>query len=85
MTRKRFVKLLMSKGYSRDEAQALAEIMNKNKIPYKKAIKLCRKNSFLTPLYCAFAQLASAAIKIAENFKRSVADFGKAGDSGAKN
>ena len=37
MTRKRFVKLLMSKGYSRNEAVAMAEYYNYNNVPYKTA------------------------------------------------
>lgn len=40
MTRKRFVKLLMSKGNSRNEAQRKANHFNSCHIPYEKAIKL---------------------------------------------
>ena len=42
MTRKRFVKLLMAYGYSRNEAQTKAEIVNRRKKPfnnYKNAFK----------------------------------------------
>ena len=37
MTRKRFVKLLMSKGCSRNQAVARAEFYNYNHVPYKTA------------------------------------------------
>lgn len=39
MTRKKFIKLLMSYGYSRNLSQAVAEIFNRDKIPYKRAIR----------------------------------------------
>lgn len=40
MTQKRFKKLLMSKGYSRNEANAIIQRTIKCRIPYAKAIKM---------------------------------------------
>lgn len=39
MTRKRFVKLLMSQGYSRNEAVANAAYVQKRKVSYQKAFR----------------------------------------------
>ena len=39
MTRKRFIKLMMSQGYDRNKAYALAECARKNNITYKNGYK----------------------------------------------
>lgn len=57
MTRKRFVKLLMSYGYSRNHAQAIAESVNRRKKPFNNY-----KNAF--KLYKLSHQLAYTAKKI---------------------
>lgn len=40
MTRKRFIKLAMSHGMSRNEAQRNAECLNKSNVPYRFAYNL---------------------------------------------
>lgn len=49
MTRKRFVKLLMSKGCSRNQAVEIAAYYNYSNIPYKRAYLM------ETPMLIAFA------------------------------
>lgn len=39
MTRKRFIKLLMSQGYDRNKANEIAEYVQKNNITYKNGYK----------------------------------------------
>lgn len=60
MTRKRFIKLLMSKGFSRNEAQQKAAFYNSRHIPYKRAYLFCRAS-------CAIKGVSKAAIKAAKS------------------
>lgn len=59
MTRKRFVKLLMAYGYSRNSAQAEAEKVNKRNTPYKKAIKIYKFKNALRYVGKATVNVAS--------------------------
>ena len=74
----------MSDGYSRNKAQAIAELMNNAKFPYEKAIEVFCKNRFFAPLYSVFANLANIAIAAAENLKRIALNIKKIGDSNAE-
>lgn len=81
MTRKRFIKLLMSYGTSRNEAVKIAEDYNSRNVPYKTAYA---NESNLKPVNysfiaeglskgiaaaaAAFSNLASAAKRAMENF-----------------
>lgn len=67
MTRKRFIKLLMSKGFSRNEAQEKAVYFNSRHIPYKRAYSVCR-------ISFAIKELPKAAISAA----RSIGAFAAA-------
>lgn len=60
MTRRRFVKLLMSKGFSRNEAQQKADYYNSCNVPYKRAYSFCR-------ISCAMKGVSKAAIKAAKS------------------
>lgn len=59
MTRKRFIKLLMSYGYRRNAAQLIAESVNKRKLPYKNAIKFYRLKN-------ALGNISKAAVNVAK-------------------
>ena len=66
MTKKRFIKLLMSHGESINRARAIAFLYNSNNIPYKEAyyeylIRCGLKN--------AFSQLTKAMVKLGESVK----------------
>ena len=66
MTKKRFIKLLMSHGESIHSARVIAFLYNANNIPYKKAyyeylIRCGLKN--------AFSQLTKTMVKLGESFK----------------
>ena len=60
MTRKHFIKLLMSKGFSRNEAQHKADYYNSRNIPYERAYSFCRVS-------CAMKGVSKAAIKAAKS------------------
>ena len=50
MTKKRFIKLLMSQGIQRNSARAIAKSYNDRKIPYKKAYRIHGFVKFLKDL-----------------------------------
>ena len=57
MTRKRFIKLLMSHGASRNEAVELANYYNRRNIPYKRAYE---RNKRLMAVRLACKRINSA-------------------------
>lgn len=77
MTKKRFIKLLMSHGESIHRARAIAFLYNSNNIPYKKAY-----NEYLIKykLKNAFSQLGKAIARVGEACKMNIKLLGKLGD-----
>lgn len=69
MTRKRFIKLLMSNSVERNIAQKIAADYNVRNIPYENAIKRWRLEFSMT---AAFAKLSNSAIKAARAFSECV-------------
>ena len=69
MTRKRFVKLLMSKGYSRNEAQQKAVHFNSRHIPYKRAYSLYRFKGFTKNIIEAMSKIATASVVATTSLK----------------
>ena len=67
MTRKRFIKLLMSNSVERNIAQKIAVDYNARNIPYENAIKRWRLEFSMT---AAFAKVSNAAIKAARTFSK---------------
>ena len=86
MTRKRFVKLLMSKGCSRNQAVEIAAYYNYNNVPYKTAY-LMESPRVVTyaavKLSEAFASMCRPLNNIADSFANAMKDaFNElAGDS----
>ncbi|MBO5969007.1 MAG: hypothetical protein J6S14_10985 [Clostridia bacterium] len=67
MTRKRFIKLLMSHGETPRSARAIAFLYNVSGTPYKKAYSdYCVKTS----MQRAFASLGKAALKCGESISK---------------
>lgn len=70
MTRKRFIKLVMSKGKQRNEANKIAQSYNAKKIPYSRAyISFQVANNF--------AEISKAAQKIPTVFKELAKSIGR--------
>lgn len=67
MTRKRFIKLLMSRGEPRNRARAIAFLVNANGKPYKKAYA-----TYL--LKTSFARATTTLAKTLYDFGNSVAE-----------
>ena len=75
MTRKRFIKLLMSKGYSRNEAVKIAADYNSRNIPYETAYikEVARMSkSFITIDTGKFKQGMAEAIAAFNNLASTV-------------
>lgn len=84
MTRKRFVKMLMAEGYSRNEANIVATAARNSGIDYKlaykaerdlSAAKLSLKNVDISAICYAIGKIAEAAIKVASAMAKAVAAF----------
>lgn len=67
MTRKRFIKLLMSYGYSRNMAVQIAENVQRTKLSYADAIKLFRTRIKISWL---FKDLRDGLMEVAKNIKK---------------
>ena len=74
MTRKRFIKLLMSHGEQIHRAKAIAFLYNSRGIPYKKAY-----SDYLIKIGInkAFSRMAKAAAKAGESIKTITISLGK--------
>lgn len=68
MKKKRFVKLLMSKGIQRNKAQQMAALYNSRHTSYKMAYLFCNIN-------CALNKVSNSAISAAKAISASVAAF----------
>lgn len=72
MTRKRFIKLLMSKGVQRNKAQEIAALYNSRNIPYAKAYKIYLLSNSAKKAFEAlglhFKEFAKAIQQVKENF-----------------
>lgn len=84
MTRKRFVKLLMADGYSRNKANIVATAARNSGIGYKpaykaemalSATKLSLKNVDISAVCDAIRSVADIAIKVASAMAKAVAAF----------
>lgn len=74
MTRKRFIKLLMSHGETPKSARTIAFLYNSRKIPYKKAYSdYLLKTSFKR----AMSRMASSAVKVTKSFPKLAAACNK--------
>ena len=84
MTRKRFVKLLMSKGYDRNEAQELARVSILLGKSYEDAYNeygyhwASFKNIDMEAVYAAMSQVAETAKRICNALTAGFAAFGEA-------
>ncbi len=75
MTRKRFIKLLMSRGETPRSARAKANLYNKNNVPYEKAYwRWYGQNEFVRASKCAAKALKSVA-KALKNVLKEVRGF----------
>lgn len=74
MTKKRFIKLLMSKGESRNKARQIARAFNYCHKPYKKAYS---QYLFEVSLKKSFGRLGDAARKAAESISKCAQSFKK--------
>ena len=72
MTRKRFVKLLMSYGIPRNRAVVIAHIVNAHNVPYSKAINspYIAKYTIASKWKRALNTLCQGISIVAENFRR---------------
>lgn len=80
MTRKRYIKLCMSRGYSRNEAQALASLVRSEGLSYADAFdEDCATAGAVLPSFEDFAravqELAAAAQIVAEAIAEGMAAF----------
>lgn len=85
MTRKRFVKLLMSQGYSRNEANSTADLAIAFQPSYEAAYAAITERGCVLPykldtreLEAAMRQISDAALRICEAFSAGMQAFCKA-------
>lgn len=85
MTRKRFTKLLMAQGYSRNEANRTAELAIALKPSYEAAYAAITKREIVLPhhidtraLEAALRQIGDTAWRICEAFTAGMQAFSKA-------
>lgn len=85
MTRKRFIKLLMSHGETMRRARAIAFIYNSYKTPYKKAysdyLLQVGVNRSFAKLSASCAELGEGLIRCAQLLKKLVEVLGDAGNT----
>lgn len=79
MTRKRFIKLVMSKGKQRNEANRIANLYNARNIPYHNAYISFQISHGFNGLAKTVAKTSSHLRILAETFARIKADFCKGG------
>lgn len=74
MTKKRFIKLLMSTGVQKTEARKIASSYNSRKIPYSEAFSdyLIKEK-----LVKSFSKLGKAAVKFGEDLNKLTESFKK--------
>lgn len=73
MTRKRFIKLLMSHGISRNKAVEIAADYNSRNVPYKKAYKATGLARTLMDLGKSFAPVTAAFNGLNSSYYRAMA------------
>lgn len=78
MTRKRFIKLLMSRGVPRNRARAIAFLYNASGTPYKKAYSnYLLKTSFKS----AISNLTKAIVTFSDKLNKTTKSFNKLAES----
>ncbi len=83
MTRQRFVKLLMSHGYDRNEANDIAAVARDRGIDYATAYVAVKSDIDLisidlNALYNAMERIKDAVIKVANAFSKALSAFSQA-------
>lgn len=74
MTKKRFIKLVMSKGKGRNEAQKIASEFNSRRTPYDKAYKIFR---IFNCLEATFIKCKAAAKRLVDAVMSAIREFEK--------
>ena len=77
MTQKRFKKLLMSKGYDRNQANAIVKTTIQSGKPYAKAIEFYNLSIRVSCSTEAFTNALKQLQKVAESVTNAVRAFGK--------
>lgn len=81
MTRKRFIKLVMSKGKQRNEANKIANLYNARKIPYSRAYISFQVANNFAEISKAAKKIPTVCKELAKSFGHLRIVLGKGGDT----